>query len=289
MSSPLLATAQVSKTPDLSDPSNAVMDAQIPPWDRLPEPETVPGSIDSQEYQPSYLDDPTPGEEAFRKMMDRPLKDVLFPSSRSVWAIEFLRDDAKLWVERRQECGDVGEVDPSMTQFVDKVVKSSKDLEKLYKEIEPQRQAHALLVSKLECAARSMKDMQTQKFKELNPGVDPTSSDEFLQKLNKIQEWKSQKLEDQVKVLDQSDQTLKDHESQHVLILNDMIHAARALLDTGAKPVQLDATADQLMEELSSILDNKARASHVLAMFTCTYAYIYICIYTCKYIYIYYI
>ena len=92
-----------------------------------------------------------------------------------------------------------------------------------------------------------------------------------------------------MKVLDQSDQTLKDHESQHVLILNDMIHAARALLDTGAKPVQLDATADQLMEELSSILDNKARASHVLAMFTCTYAYIYICIYTCKYIYIYYI
>ena len=129
MSSPLLATAQVSKAPDLSDPAAAVLDAQIPPWDRLPEPETVPGLIEVDENQPSYLDNPTPGEEAFRKMMDRPLKDVVFPSGRSDWSIEFLRDDVKLWVERRHECGDVGDIDPAMTQFVDKVVKSAQVLE----------------------------------------------------------------------------------------------------------------------------------------------------------------
>lgn len=198
--------------------------------------------------------------------MDRPLKDVLFPKERCDWAIEFLRDDAKLWVERRVECGDVGEVDPGMTAFVDKVVESAKVLDKLYKEIEPQRQAHFLLVSKLDCAARSMKDMQYQKFKELNPGTDPASSEEFVQKLNKIQEWKNQKLDDQLKVIDQSGQTLKDHENQHVGILNDMVHAARAMLNTGATPVQVDATSDQLMEELSSFLGDKVWGSHVLAM-----------------------
>ena len=85
------------------------------------------------------------------------------------------------------------------------------------------------------------------------------------------------KLEDQLKVLDRSEQTLKEHEDQHVAILNEMIHAARAMLNspTVVQPVRVDATAADLMEELSSILDNKARASHVLAMFTCIYAYIY--------------
>ena len=267
MSSPPLATAQVPKTPDLSDPANAVLDAQIPPWDRLPEPETVPGSIDlgSQEYQPSYLDDPTPGEEAFRKMMDRPLKDVVFPTGRSDWAIEFLRDDVKLWVQRRQECGDVGEIDPAMTQFVDKVVKTGQMLEKLYKEVEPERQAHALFLSKLDRAAVAMKDMQLRKFQELNPGTDPLSSNDFSEKVSKIQEWKKQKLEDQLKVLDRSEQTLKEHEDQHVAILNEMIRAARAMLNspTVVQPVRVDATAADLMEELSSFLDEKARASHI--------------------------
>ena len=261
MSSPLLATAQVSKAPDLSDPAAAVLDAQIPPWDRLPEPETVPGSIEVDENQPSYLDNPTPGEEAFRKMMDRPLKDVVFPSGRSDWSIEFLRDDVKLWVERRHECGDVGDIDPAMTQFVDKVVKSAQVLENLYKEVEPQRRAHALFVSKLDRAAVAMKDMQFRKFHELNPGSDPAASDDFMQKLNKITEWKNQKLDDQLKVFDQAEQTLKEHENQHVAILNDMVHAARAMQNTGAKPVQVDATADDLMDELSSFLGEQAWAS----------------------------
>ena len=115
-----------------------------------------------------------------------------------------------------------------------------------------------------------MKDMQYQKFKELNPETDPVSSDEFNQKLAKIQEWKNQKLEDQLKVLDQSDQTLREHENQHEVILNDMIHAARAMLDTGAKPVQVDATADELMEELATLLDKKAWGS------SCNIIYAYI-------------
>ena len=72
-------------------------------------------------------------------------------------------------------------------------------------------------------------------------------------------------------------------------ILNDMVHAARAMQNTGAKPVQVDATADDLMDELSSFLGEQAWAS---LSHTCNIQHlllavnIYINIYITIYIYI---
>ena len=131
------------------------------------------------------LGEPTPGEIEFRKAIDRPLKDVLFPNGKQTWSQEFVRSDCKVWLEQRQELGDVKKIDPDMADSVHLVLEKGMALQKLHDEVEPLRGEIACAKSKLATTVSSMKDLQYRSFQLSNPTADPETSEELKAKIEK--------------------------------------------------------------------------------------------------------
>ena len=241
---------QLEKSPE-------VLDAQVEPWKRvnMPGPRAPPEHEDVLDRSSTgatlVLGEPTQGEIEFRKATDRPLKDVLFPNGKQTWAQEFVRSDCKVWLERRQELGDVNQIDPELADSVHLVLGQGIVLEKLHAEVEPLRGEIAHAKSKLATTVSSMKDLQYRSFQLSNPTADPETSEGLKAKIAKIHEWHDLKVLDETKKLDKFLLSLKGQEAKYIELLDSLIGTARSFLK---RDVETHASENPLLDELASFL-----------------------------------
>ena len=249
---PCIPSTQLEKSPE-------VLDAQVERWKRV----NMPGPGGPCEHQDAFdrsstgatlvLGEPTPGEIAFRAGVDRPLKDVLFPNGKQTWSQEFVRSDCKVWLERREELGDVQKIDPDLADPVQLVLEKGMALNKLRDEVEPLQGEIAHAKSKLANTVSAMKDLQYHSWKLSNPTVDPATSEKLKAKIDRINEWHDHKVLDETKKLDTFLHMLKGHEAQYVELLDSLIGTARSLLKTDVE-TPASASENPLMDELASFL-----------------------------------